>query len=84
MHSGQFSPDREPVLVMSIPDYISVRKLILATDKDKEDKKVKQEKRQAEHEKEKAGKETKKIKVMDKLEDLGFTVDEIDIIMERN
>ena len=40
--------------------------------------------KQAEHEKEKTDKETKKIKVMDKLEDIGFTVDEIDIIMERN
>jgi hypothetical protein len=29
IHSGQYTPNKEPVLVESIPDYIQVRKLIL-------------------------------------------------------
>lgn len=80
MHSGQFSPEHAPVMVEKIPSYISIRKLILATDKDKEEKKSKQEQRQQQYEQEKIQKQNKIKNLQDKL---NLTDEEFNLLKEK-
>ena len=77
IHSGKFSPDKQPVLVESIPEYIQVRKLTYMTDKDKSDKKKKQDDKKIIFEAEKILKENK-IKVIQ--EKLKLTNEEMELI----
>ena len=78
IHSGQFSPDKEAVLVNSIPDYIQIRKLILATDADKQLKKANQAQKQADYEMKKAQDDQRKQAILDKL---GITNEEAKLII---
>jgi len=79
IHSGQFSPEHKPVLVESIPDYIQVRRLVLATDKDKEDKEIRQEEKQAEYKAKQFDDDVKKNAILKKL---GITKEEASLILK--
>jgi hypothetical protein len=79
IHSGQFSPEHTPVLVESIPNYIQVRKLVLATDKDKSDKVKLQADKQKACEDKKVSDKNKKQAILDKLK---ITKEDLELILK--
>jgi hypothetical protein len=67
MHTGQYTPEHEPVLVDILPDYVQIRKLVLMTDKDKTDKEKRRIENRAKLEAKKVENKNKKQAVLNKL-----------------
>jgi len=79
IHSGQFSPDKKPVLVEVIPDYVQVRRLALMNDDDKIFKQGKIDARVMQLEAKKQSEEVKKSTLLKKL---GITKEEAELLFK--
>jgi len=79
LHSGKFI-DQAPVMIETIPDYITVRRLVKLTPAEKAQKEAKQQQKQQELEAKKALKEQNKTKAKQKLKSLGLKDDEIETL----
>ena len=88
LHSGKYKKTLEngqevvtKHLIETIPDYISVRKLIRLTGQEKIDREAAREVTRLEKEQEKAEKEQNKNSTKTKLKALGLTQDEVDLLV---
>jgi len=81
LHSGQFLEEK-PVLVETIPDYITVRKLVKLTLAEKRAKEEETEQLIREYEEQKARDEQKRQAAVSKLGALGLTEEDIKLIMK--
>ena len=89
LHTGKYlAEDRNgeqyqvKELVQSLPDYISVRKLVLMTDTEKQANRALQEENQLQYEQEKQIEEQAHQNTINKLEALGLTKDELKEILK--